>query len=156
MVFFSHSHNTHNTHIEHTLIFLKTHTYLSQNICKPVYLIIIYIKLRSRLLKHEYLREVCSDYEQEHRLLLESEWFPHSAASSWLQALPNKGLGQYMTNTELHSVLTLRLHIPFFPRDKTCEKCGSISDQWGFHALGCKGSENLNKARHEDVVEAVC
>jgi hypothetical protein len=115
-------------------------------------------KLRSRLIEHDYLREVCSDYEKEHRLLLESGWFSLSVASTWLQALPNPGLRQYMTNTELHSVLTMRLHVPFWASDRQCTngKCKATSDRWGYHALGCIGKENMNHSRHEELAKAVC
>ncbi len=113
-------------------------------------------KLRSRLREHPYLRDECFGYEQEHWLFLESGMTKESVASTRLQALPNQGLGQYMTNQQLHSVLTMRLHVAFRSNDKPCEACGKVSDRFGYHALGCRGPQNLCKYRHELVADGLC
>ena len=56
----------------------------------------------------------------------ESGFVEGSVTSTWLQALPDQGLGQYMTNNERHSVLTMRLYVAFRPVDEDCEACAKL------------------------------
>jgi hypothetical protein len=77
-----------------------------------------------------------------------------SLAYQWLQAIPNKGLDQVMSNISYTTMLKIRLCIPVF-KAGICKNCGKMATASGFHAYLCSGLSNFRHARHEIVSEAV-
>jgi hypothetical protein len=84
--------------------------------------------------------------------ILESFRQPH--ASAYLFALPNYSLNQVMSPKEFRANMALRLLIPKFSGELTCNKpnCAAKMDSYGYHAINCRGS---HFARHEGVVNAL-
>ena len=58
-------------------------------------------------------------------------------AGAWLNAVPSKALCLYLGTRELLAALKYILGVAVYPREGPCLACGSPSDRFGDHSLGC-------------------
>ena len=79
-----------------------------------------YTELRRSLLERFSL--VHKDDSDFYEKLITLQSNSESLAHQWLDALPNEGLGQTMTNTSFATMLRIRLGIPVF-KAGICKNC---------------------------------
>ncbi len=77
-----------------------------------------------------------------------------SLSYQWLDAFPNAGLGQTMSNTAYATMLRMRLGIPVF-KAGICKNCGNMATASGYHAFLCGGQNNFRHTRHEITSEGL-
>jgi hypothetical protein len=87
-----------------------------------------------------------------HENLITLQFNSESLAHQWLDALPNEGLGQTMTNTSFATMVKVKLYIPVH-KAGLCENCGNMANISGHHAFLCGGRFNFRHGRHEIVSE---
>jgi Reverse transcriptase (RNA-dependent DNA polymerase) len=94
----------------------------------------------ARLLTHPYIMEKDEPTRRRFRAILDSV-ASSTLASTWLFALPNRGLGQRMTPLEFQMAVSLRLLMKQFEPGAMCQqnKCTACMDEYGYHALVCRG-----------------
>ena len=111
-----------------------------------------YTELRRSLLERFSL-----EYKDEpdfHENLITLQSNSESLAHQWLDALPNEGLGQTMTNTSFATMVKMRLCIPVH-KAGLCKNCGKMATASGYHAYLCGGLFNHRHVRHEIASEGV-
>jgi hypothetical protein len=111
-----------------------------------------YTELRRSLLERFCLENKDSPEFHENLITLQSN--SESLAHQWLDALPNVGLGQTMSNTAYGTMLKMRLCIPVH-KAGLCTNCGKMANASGYHAYLCGGLSNFRLVRHEIVNEGV-
>jgi hypothetical protein len=116
-----------------------------------------YTELRGSLLEKLSLEQ--KDEPDFHENLITLQSNSESLAHEWLDALPNGGLGQTMTNTSFATMVKVRLCIPVhkIPVHKAglCKNCGKMATASGYHAYLCGGLYNCRHVRHEIASEGV-
>jgi hypothetical protein len=107
---------------------------------------------RESVLRDKYITMQNIELQQRFLAILESVRQPH--ASAYLFVIPNPVLNQVFLPKEFRAIMALRLLIPIFSGILICnkEKCVSLMDPHGYHAVNCRGS---HFARHELVVDAL-
>jgi hypothetical protein len=111
-----------------------------------------YTELRRSLL--EKFRLEHKDDTDFYEKLITLQSTSESLASHWLDALPNEGLGQTMTNTAYVTMIRVRLVIPVH-KAGLCKSCGKMATATGYHAYLCGGLNNFRHVRHEITSDGV-
>jgi len=77
-----------------------------------------------------------------------------SLSYQWLDALPNKNMGQTMSNEAYIAMLKFRYLIPIGEEreDGLCQNCGKEGDMYGYHVTKCGGKQNGTHTRHQTLV----
>jgi hypothetical protein len=95
-------------------------------------------------IKHQGILDVETDVYHQKRL----QSVQSKNASDWLNALPSKNLGTYLSDEEIRPALCLRLGLSF-AEEHQC-KCGALTDRLGKHCFSCKRN-NGKTIRHNTV-----
>jgi hypothetical protein len=113
---------------------------------------LFYTDLQGKLFERFSLEH--KDDSDFHEKLLQLQSNSESLAYQWLDAFPNKGLDQTMTNPFFTTMLKIRLCIPVL-KAGICTNCGQMATASGYHTFLCGGTSNLRHARHEIVSEGL-
>jgi hypothetical protein len=111
-----------------------------------------YTELRRSLMEKFSLEHKNKPDFYEYLITLQSN--SESLAYQWLDAFPNVGLGQTMSNTAYATMLRMRLGIPVF-KAGICKNCGNMATASGYHAFLCGGQNNFRHTRHEITSEGL-
>jgi hypothetical protein len=106
--------------------------------------------------KRKLEENFCLQHENEpdfHEKWITLQSNSQSLAHQWLDALPNEGLGQTMTNTMFDTMVKVRLLIPVV-RPGRCDNCDKAITSVS-HVYLCEGRNNNLYVRHEIVSEGI-
>lgn len=105
-------------------------------------------KVISKCIEEFLMDDFLASLNHSDRARLNSLNLPH--ASAWLQVIPNKNLGFFMTNPEFRASVLLRLGLPVYATPSTCALCNKVLDVHGYHSLSCgKGGDRV--IRHNAI-----